>query len=669
MSFEQRLSDARHNIDCFIESYDSQVPESAVGHEEFVEEFILDLEDLIRVIEEAHAAQYPALERLIEKADALLNRALNWACASENPPFDTGELRSYAHSHPDRPLLEDKDKACKSRPTSVLRDDSILNLLQMLLGVERELIRSFEARRNEFLATIPVPDAWPNTPHPHPLTTRCARFRSGIHNLSQHLGSESSQSLATSIFQARCEVSSGKTSAPWSSFMSEDGNLLAVSTMGGWKNRIPYMTCYFVDHSVTVDDEWSGFLNKRTVKLDLTTGPCQQLVVDSSQSLIITADYDRIKTYSYTLPQPQPQDASDDPAKPPPLKRVHTFNSKGYEGPVLLRPDGKFIRAARNGNVAVWNMVQVDTHGDDGKKIIGTAMVQDSIDTWRDDPEDIEPSTGNVPHLTFKLPPLPTFRGEPGDPFAIGHWHKHPSQDGTMLCGTPQNGKTFQCHAIDLNVEGKTVARYLGHGGTVQGFSTSPGDPNVFLTRCEDGKARIFDVRTPIPAMTILGTVEREALSAAVLVHADGVPFVFTGSQRGEVVKLWDIRARALIYELGTGNNAVTALNWDASRNALYATTTSEHSSGRGKYRQATIPRSSQQGSTSASAQTGNVVDYPPEDEEDANLDQYKRWPMNAYNDEGYFGYAWDAGSHRLYKYTFKADADPNRLPFYHGMC
>lgn len=410
----------------------------------------------------------------------------------------------------------------------------------MLLGVEREeanceylilvfpcdfrahvMLSDFTARRNEFLSTLPVPDAWPGTPHPHSSTTRCARFRSGIPDWPH---AESTHPLATSIFQARCEINSGKTSNPWSSSMSQDGNLLTVSTMSGWKNRIPHMTCYFLDHSVREDDEWSGFLNKRTIKLDLTSGPCQQLVADSTQNLIITADHDRIKTYRYSLPTPQPEETSDEHMKPPPMKRVHTLNSKGYDGPVLLRPDGKFIRVGHKGGIAVWNMDQVDTHGENGKGIIGTAMTEEDMSTWRDDPEDIERSTGNDPHVTFTLPPLAKATGQPGDPLAIGNWHKHPSRDGVMLCGTPLNGKTFHCHAVDLNNGGATVARYFGHGGTVQGFSTSPGDPNVFLTICEDGKARIFDVRTPVPTMTILGTVDREPLSSAIIVHADGVP-------------------------------------------------------------------------------------------------------------------------------------------------
>lgn len=65
--------------------------------------------------------------------------------------------------------------------------------------------------------------------------------------------------------------------------------------------------------------------------------------------------------------------------------------------------------------------------------------------------------------------------------------------------------------ALDLGHGGKTTARYLGHGGSIDGFSTSEADPNIFVT--------------------------------------------------------------AAVYRLAMGNNAATAMVRDASHNAFYAAT------------------------------------------------------------------------------------------------
>ncbi|KAH9944868.1 transmembrane amino acid transporter protein-domain-containing protein [Amylocystis lapponica] len=50
---------------------------------------------------------------------------------------------------------------------------------------------------------------------------------------------------------------------------------------------------------------------------------------------------------------------------------------------------------------------------------------------------------------------------------------------------------------------GRTVARYLGHGGDVDEFSTSAGDANVFATAASDGFVRLYDVRKPLPVVTL----------------------------------------------------------------------------------------------------------------------------------------------------------------------
>ena len=96
-----------------------------------------------------------------------------------------------------------------------------------------------------------------------------------------------------------------------------------------------------------------------------------------------------------------------------------------------------------------------------------------------------------------------------------------------MLCGMiPRSANNF-CHAYDLQAEGMIAARYLGHFAAAEGFSTVASDPQVFLTRCEDGYARLYDVRHPLPVMTITSSKNLDPLTAAVLAKPDGIPCKF----------------------------------------------------------------------------------------------------------------------------------------------
>lgn len=94
---------------------------------------------------------------------------------------------------------------------------------------------------------------------------------------------------------------------------------------------------------------------------------------------------------------------------------------------------------------------------------------------------------------------------------------------------------------------------------------------------------------------------------------------------------MWDVRARAAVYELATGNNAVTSLAWDAKHHCLYAATECSYKDRLGfrhDYRPAMIPRRGRRGH---------------DDEDD-----YRCWPEQAWHSEDYFEYAFDAGDHRI---------------------
>jgi hypothetical protein len=112
---------------------------------------------------------------------------------------------------------------------------------------------------------------------------------------------------------------------------------------------------------------------------------------------------------------------------------------------------------------------------------------------------------------------------------------------------------------------------------------------------------------------------------------------VFTGTGRAEQIKMWDIRARTPVYELATGNNQAQSLAWDSNRNYLYAATECIYQDRMGNhhgYRHAKKRK------------------YDDDDDDDDEYEDYevdgRSWPENAWHNEDYFGYTFDAGEHRI---------------------
>ena len=128
---------------------------------------------------------------------------------------------------------------------------------------------------------------------------------------------------------------------------------------------------------------------------------------------------------------------------------------------------------------------------------------------------------------------------------------------------------------------------------------------------------------------------------------------VFTGGDRSQSIKTWDVRARAMVYELATGNNAVRALSWDEKRNALYAATECDYMDRLGYYhgyRRARIPKWARLDPAGTDDDGEEDMDDEEYDSDDYD-DDGENWPKNAYHSEDSFGYAFDAGEHTLCEY------------------
>ncbi|CAE6413050.1 unnamed protein product [Rhizoctonia solani] len=265
------------------------------------------------------------------------------------------------------------------------------------------------------------------------------------------------------------------------------------------------------------------------------------------------------------------------------------------------------------------------THGPYGDKTIGK-LIKD-LDTIREDPDEIEPSTGSAPTSRIKFLDQPNLKPS--------LWQPLLTTPSTVVCVESARDKgKYRCIGIDLEA-GKSTSYYLGHGADVSEFSVSPTDPQLFLTACNDGFA------------------------PAALAHPDGIPIVFTGTHKGEQIKVWDVRARACVYELSTGNNSVQSLAWDAQNNCLYAATECQHMDRLGyhhDYRYAKIPKSQE---------FDEGMEYDDDDGKDYYIDEERCWPKPAWHKEDYFGYIYDAGIHLILRYAFKEDPNLSVVPEY----
>jgi hypothetical protein len=142
---------------------------------------------------------------------------------------------------------------------------------------------------------------------------------------------------------------------------------------------------------------------------------------------------------------------------------------------------------------------------------------------------------------------------------------------------------------------------------------------------------------------------------------------VFTGAEAKEHIKMWDIRARAAVYELSTGNNAVVGMAWDSQHNSLYAATECRYMDRMGnslEYRRAKVPadqrenhnhnQSQHDGDEDEDDEDGDEDEDVDDEDDDEDDDDYPQcWPKKAYHGEDFFGYMFDAGEHRIREQLF----------------
>ncbi|KAJ2914501.1 hypothetical protein MD484_g5902, partial [Candolleomyces efflorescens] len=608
MDYQGRLSTLGGQIEKLACEYEENEDSDS---EECRKALLKLMEEVIAVVDEACQNSADNLEDVVKAAESVLNDGVEFAY-NRGPSNGYGSVSlyedgmdSFAHSDA-RPLLE------IARDAKLTMSPFAIEGLLKILGAFSKLPKTDkDGNPIELPSVFKQKAPWNETQHLHPLSSPCARFLDGVPLTATTNLTLESTPRALAVYEARAEVASDEIASPSGRMsISSCGRFLAAPMAGGYKNRTPHLGCYFFDGENQSKDHFRGSCPK--LGLSSIAHAC---VVDDRTKLVFVGDEDRVKSYRWW------DDKEDEPED---FIGVHTLDTFLYKGAIGLLPNGRIGRSGK-GKIAVWNIDQLPTHQDPeggagakrkrGKKakgkgrggsgFIGEEMDEENLDSWRDDPEDIERSSGSEPHSVITLP-------ADWAQHKIAIWEPAPhavTAPGSILAAVDsmQEKEAHQfCHLLDLEHNGQIVTRYLGHGGAVNGITTSKGDANGFLTAV-----------------------------------------VFTSNEREEAIRMWDIRARAPIYDLSTGNNDVLALAWNDDRNEL----------------RAKIPREKTEGEEDDEEdEDEDEDDYDDEDDWD---DEERAWPEKAFHSETYFGHIFDAGDHRIYRYSFKTEPDTSVVPEY----
>ncbi|CUA74740.1 hypothetical protein RSOLAG22IIIB_11457 [Rhizoctonia solani] len=596
------------------------------------EEFIGVLKDTCALVREAELANAPYLVELAKAADTILDDGVGYTygrdSGSADSDFDEDGLYdfmpSWAHDDDgDRPLIKDENGG--KLPMSHAAIESFMQIFQSrLAGGDLSKLKT---------------EPWNASLKRHPKSTNLSRFRPDLPTLTP----TPDKPLAASILDARCEVSSSRCGAPIRFYMSPGNTCLALTSAGGYKNRSSFLEYLMLDQPLKPSATFPAQHEVQPRISDIS-----HAAIDEARRLIFVGGEDRIKAYEWG----SPTEVYTDPLL------VHTLDTERSRGPMTVLPNGAVARAGKGG-ASVWDTQASPDQGDAVEKPIVESDKsdedeedEDDEEDWDDEDEDeeVDRSPGLAPTSHIKFLDQPDLKPS--------LWQPLLTAPSTVVCVeyAREAGK-YSCIGIDLEA-GKSTSYYLGHGADVSAFSVSAGDPQLFLTACNDGFARLFDVRRPLPAITFDACGQDEFCEAAALAHPDGIPIVFTGTHKGEQIKVWDVRARACVYELATGNNAVQSLAWDAQNNCLYAATECEYVDRLGynhDYRYAKIP-----GNQNPGANEDGM-----DDDEEEDVDYERCWPKQAWHKEDYFGYLFDAGEHRIIRYAFKEDPKLSVVPEY----
>ncbi|KAG8707489.1 hypothetical protein FRC09_001788 [Ceratobasidium sp. 395] len=327
------------------------------------------LRDACAFVREEITKNSPYLPEIVENVQILLDKGVEYAYR-DSQLFDY--LPSWAH---DNTVISLTDFV----PPAV---GLFANFLQGL---------GLEDRSKDQLP----PGPWKDTSWRHPKASRLARIRPRKFDLTSLGG----HPLAKVIYDARCEIQSTSVPIPIDMYMSQGNTCLAVFGATGYKQRAPYLEYYLLEGSEANQDfPESYFVEPGSAEVAV------HAALDESRRLIFLGDSRRVKSFAWAAPNGE---AYEEPHP------THTLASNRVHGPLAVLPNGTVLRAGK-GEVAVWNIHSLKTHGESGEQIIGKEDESIRENTWRDDPEEIEASSGSSPDSYIR------FAGHPD--WEIGRW-------------------------------------------------------------------------------------------------------------------------------------------------------------------------------------------------------------------------------------------------------
>ncbi|KAI0737088.1 hypothetical protein C8Q80DRAFT_1061991, partial [Daedaleopsis nitida] len=377
----------------------------------------------------------------------------------------------------------------------------------------------------------PVP--WTTTMPPHSRSSRLSRFGS-VHATS----ASDNPPTAQMIHQARCKITEKKISSPVAAQVSSDSSCLAVLAMVR-RQELKYPVLHYYRLEEDANPVYAAGVTIFTELSDIA----YHMTTDEERKLLFVSDGTRVKSFRWDT------DITISRHEESTGAAVHTMRCDRYEGAIEMLPNGYLVRAGR-GEAAIWDLDTLKTH--EGGRRIGTGRF---VEYGPFDEERTGPwgkSTGSHPTSTVNFEEKTLY------PWVF-HYHRPAAK---LLAAETQNGSGRHGYvSLDLEHGGRAAVQYTGHAGDVHAISSSAGDPNTFAIACADSYARVYDLRDPQPVIKIASEGKGEACPDVIYIHPDGIPTtvftLFTGSDAAHCVKLWDLRARAVVYDVSTGNTSV----------------------------------------------------------------------------------------------------------------
>ncbi|CAE6420372.1 unnamed protein product [Rhizoctonia solani] len=189
------------------------------------EDFIGIFKDTCSLVREAELTDASYLMELAKAADKILDDGVGYSYGrGGHSTFDEG------------PLIKDENGGEVSYAHADL--ERFIQIMQPRSGANSEDLSLFTL------------DLWNPSSKRHPKSTDLSRFWPDLPELTYILG----KPLVASILDARCEVSSSRCVAPIRLHMSSGGACLALTGMGGWKNRSPVLEYLLLGRSMASPD-------------------------------------------------------------------------------------------------------------------------------------------------------------------------------------------------------------------------------------------------------------------------------------------------------------------------------------------------------------------------------------------------------------------------------